>query len=977
MGFKSYFKKLRKRNSCCQGKSDYIDSSLKNEKKVISEDFLKKNTQIEEENILNEKHNENNVINNDKINEIKSNEVDEANILSDENINQLRKRNPRLNRFDTNVIRLSLRKSLYDNNLEQDLENFLKEQQKETQKFENSESRYTLSDLKELYDLINNITIKESTSEEESNDPLTNDSKSESVNILKNEDEIYINLVSDIKENPLKIETKNLNNSKNLFTKSSPSENNSNLMHDSPEQSYIEVINSTSKYEKRQFSNNIMKSPGLNYSEILNQSANQSTNNETIDKSQNVLGTLQQQNSSEMENQLPVEKITEPSHNYLRTSPQQSYSDITYQLPEDESINKNNDMLCSSPQQSCTDIVCESPKDEFDNSNDNDRVLCSSPQQSFTGIVCESPKDEFDNCNDNNRVLCSSPQQSFTGIVCESPKDESSKDETDNFNNHMLCSSPQQSYTDVVCESPKDEIENNFILCESPKQNYTDVVCESPKDEIENNFILCESPKQSYTDVVCQSPEDELNNQIHTQQNLTDKICESPTKSSENSPKLQRKSTGFENSFNAFGSFNSLRSNNNKPIRRNNGSAPTSHDKNLLFSQLKMTELSRKDDSNSLLMQNVLGSAKSMEEKYKSSLYSMLSSDSFQSINSYISIDNLSSRKITRRGLKVINSKDTLDRQKPINLKPRNRKALLIGINYTGKPFQLNGCINDANFIMKFLIRNYDFKRDDCKIMTDDSKDETLIPTRKNIINAMKWLVKDAKPNDSLFFHYSGHGLSIKDRDGDEIDGMDESILPLDYEENGVILDDLINDIMIKPLPKGCLLTALADCCHSGTVLDLPYTYKCNGEIENVRDIDENNEEIDKEYLTNEIYKKNKMVQEIVSRNSSQPKLALSLEERISIDNYAKKVKSSEADVIQFSSCRDNEISADERANGNTYGALCNAFISTLTSVILEEKTISYIDILVEIRKIIKKKYGQTPQISTCRPMDVNKPFEL
>jgi len=40
--------------------------------------------------------------------------------------------------------------------------------------------------------------------------------------------------------------------------------------------------------------------------------------------------------------------------------------------------------------------------------------------------------------------------------------------------------------------------------------------------------------------------------------------------------------------------------------------------------------------------------------------------------------------------------------------------------------------------------------------MTDDSKDETLIPTRKNIINAMKWLVKDAKPNDSLFFHYSG-----------------------------------------------------------------------------------------------------------------------------------------------------------------------------------------------------------------------------
>ena len=32
------------------------------------------------------------------------------------------------------------------------------------------------------------------------------------------------------------------------------------------------------------------------------------------------------------------------------------------------------------------------------------------------------------------------------------------------------------------------------------------------------------------------------------------------------------------------------------------------------------------------------------------------------------------------------------------------------------------------------------------------------IPTRANMIAAMQWLVRDAQPNDSLFFHYSGHG---------------------------------------------------------------------------------------------------------------------------------------------------------------------------------------------------------------------------
>lgn len=55
----------------------------------------------------------------------------------------------------------------------------------------------------------------------------------------------------------------------------------------------------------------------------------------------------------------------------------------------------------------------------------------------------------------------------------------------------------------------------------------------------------------------------------------------------------------------------------------------------------------------------------------------------------------------------------------------------------------------------------------------------------------MRWLVKDARPNDSLFFHcrylsslhdpsliktVSGHGGQTKDLDGDEEDGYDEGI---------------------------------------------------------------------------------------------------------------------------------------------------------------------------------------------------------
>lgn len=55
----------------------------------------------------------------------------------------------------------------------------------------------------------------------------------------------------------------------------------------------------------------------------------------------------------------------------------------------------------------------------------------------------------------------------------------------------------------------------------------------------------------------------------------------------------------------------------------------------------------------------------------------------------------------------------------------------------------------------------------------------------------MQWLVRDARPGDSLFFHYSGHGGQAADLDGDEDDGFDETILPLDFKTAGEIIDDV------------------------------------------------------------------------------------------------------------------------------------------------------------------------------------------
>lgn len=44
----------------------------------------------------------------------------------------------------------------------------------------------------------------------------------------------------------------------------------------------------------------------------------------------------------------------------------------------------------------------------------------------------------------------------------------------------------------------------------------------------------------------------------------------------------------------------------------------------------------------------------------------------------------------------------------------------------------------------------------DMVILADDQQNTMSQPTKTNILRAMYWLVKDARPNDSLFIHYSG-----------------------------------------------------------------------------------------------------------------------------------------------------------------------------------------------------------------------------
>ncbi|XP_076886689.1 metacaspase-1-like [Bidens hawaiensis] len=125
---------------------------------------------------------------------------------------------------------------------------------------------------------------------------------------------------------------------------------------------------------------------------------------------------------------------------------------------------------------------------------------------------------------------------------------------------------------------------------------------------------------------------------------------------------------------------------------------------------------------------------------------------------------------------------------------------------------------------MKYLLTNkFKFPESSILMLTEEETDPYKIPTKHNMRMALYWLVLGCQPGDSLVFHYSGHGSRQRNYNGDEADGYDETLCPLDHKTQGMIVDDEINATIVRPLPRGVKLHAIVDSCYSGTILDLPF----------------------------------------------------------------------------------------------------------------------------------------------------------
>jgi hypothetical protein len=146
------------------------------------------------------------------------------------------------------------------------------------------------------------------------------------------------------------------------------------------------------------------------------------------------------------------------------------------------------------------------------------------------------------------------------------------------------------------------------------------------------------------------------------------------------------------------------------------------------------------------------------------------------------------------------------------------KKALFIGINYYATPSsRLNGCIDDILNMRGLLIDAYRYETSNMILLRDDTTDPSILPMKRNILNALNVLIANSDNNSEFWFHYSGHGAQLPNA------GKDSIIVPSDYLDAGVIADHELYAIF-KNAKCRCFL--LFDSCNSGNIVELPWKYE-------------------------------------------------------------------------------------------------------------------------------------------------------
>lgn len=140
---------------------------------------------------------------------------------------------------------------------------------------------------------------------------------------------------------------------------------------------------------------------------------------------------------------------------------------------------------------------------------------------------------------------------------------------------------------------------------------------------------------------------------------------------------------------------------------------------------------------------------------------------------------------------------------------PSGKKALLIGISEYAHLKPLRGAANDVDLMASVLVGRYAFDQGNVRVLRNAAA------TREAILTSLAALVATAEPHDAIYVHFSGYGSQVSDQSGEELDQLDESLVPYDGRGGADdILDDEIEMFLRDIVKKTRNVTLTLDVCY-------------------------------------------------------------------------------------------------------------------------------------------------------------------
>ncbi|NJM20838.1 MAG: DUF4384 domain-containing protein [Richelia sp. SM1_7_0] len=176
---------------------------------------------------------------------------------------------------------------------------------------------------------------------------------------------------------------------------------------------------------------------------------------------------------------------------------------------------------------------------------------------------------------------------------------------------------------------------------------------------------------------------------------------------------------------------------------------------------------------------------------------------------------------LTALGLSQFDIKNqSLRYAKAISSSNSRKLALLVGINNYQNFDNLKGAITDIHLQKELLVNRFGFNPNDILTVSDESK---IKPTRENILQAFEeHLIKQAKPGDTVVYHFSGHGSQVFEQDSPFEDNLRSTFVPNNRSISLTGNQKTVSDITGKTLfllmsnIETENLTVVLDSCYSG-----------------------------------------------------------------------------------------------------------------------------------------------------------------